>query len=216
MSLSIIILLIVYFIGLFFHLKNTRKRIKEKENVFFKQSEEEEKSLFCFQKNKKQTFKEIKICPKCKNNLSLDEIHRGEQVYIDFLICKNCRFERNISTYWDLGYSTAGDGFRKIPLYHRKIYIIHKEFCPICSREMTKKYGSFHSEIYHCKNNCYKLILFRFYSDEDNMIIEIFGKIFNMQNVSIIDKEMTSQKVQDEINYWKEDEKYLAQVLLNE
>lgn len=87
--------------------------------------------------------------------------------------------------------------------------IVHK--CPICEKELVISINNDWAE--ECNNGCYKL------SFQHSSKVSIFGeeiKLIWPKNKDATDREAIEEfnhKLSERINYWREDYRYLAEIL---
>ncbi|AEO93426.1 gp166 [Bacillus phage G] len=90
----------------------------------------------------------------------------------------------------------------------------YKKTCPICNNKLTKERVNSVRRI-ECPNQCYGY--FRFSSQDElyQVQVRVFGKSFDVYNVIQGNRKTYKQtsNITKEINYWKEDERYLLKLL---
>ncbi|AEO93714.1 gp456 [Bacillus phage G] len=79
--------------------------------------------------------------------------------------------------------------------------------CPICNSELSK------SMLKECVNGCYYLMIY----DKTVFYATVFNETFDISGdeSTIEEKINTINKLYDKINYWKENDKYLTNILSN-
>lgn len=83
--------------------------------------------------------------------------------------------------------------------------------CPICNKKMEiLKYKTMPEEDVSCINDCYSVI-----SRYDQYFVYIFGDFQIMMSKNNIDKEI-EKSIVEKINYWKENDRYLVEILSRE
>ncbi|MDF2534356.1 MAG: hypothetical protein K0R18_513 [Bacillales bacterium] len=83
--------------------------------------------------------------------------------------------------------------------------------CPICNSKMDiSPFVVFKKT---CLNGCYKIDEYEQLDWTDKYYVYFFGKLFIGFNSRDIDKILKEQEVIDQIVYWKENDKYLAELI---
>lgn len=92
--------------------------------------------------------------------------------------------------------------------------IYHQETCPICSQELVVL-GNNIIDSFACDNKCYSLQIYKIgnkvnkIGNKVNRII-IFESVYDFGNIE--SKEIIRQ-IENKINYWKENDRYLIEIL---
>lgn len=102
---------------------------------------------------------------------------------------------------------------------HENIDIFAKDGkCPICNSELSRRTPN-RSFIRYCKNECYKFDSFINSDGSYEYVLSIFGFDFN---VNVENRIMASEAfetisldIKKEIFYWKENERYLAKIMID-
>lgn len=84
--------------------------------------------------------------------------------------------------------------------------------CPICSQELVPKRNANISSFF-CLNKCYILQVYT--AEHTGSIfnrVTIFDSIFDFNNISYRDS-IDHAAIEEKINYWKENERYLMRIL---
>ena len=88
------------------------------------------------------------------------------------------------------------------------------EKCPICGNNIEFQFMSWN---YCKKNRCYAFIQYEDYKDDINININlaIFNKRFEFNSLDDSDYiEKIKNQLIEEIKYWKENDRYLVQILM--
>ena len=88
-----------------------------------------------------------------------------------------------------------------------------KHGCPICEKDLTINLNSYWTT--ECKNGCYKM------SFDKGTIVSVFGEEIKMKwtTAKLTDEEIEDKFkefndiIEEKIKYWKEDYRYLAEIL---
>lgn len=89
--------------------------------------------------------------------------------------------------------------------------VIHKENCPICQTKLIRVDRPLLDPYYICINKCYKLIS---YLRGSHCFVTIFEKQSELNYSSGYEKLKTIvAEVTSQINYWKENDRYLVKIL---
>ncbi|AEO93722.1 gp464 [Bacillus phage G] len=106
----------------------------------------------------------------------------------------------------------------------RKVDIIRctNEICPICQSKLERRYGNIYNLA--CHNGCYDIAMHSkiklnfgvsFFHEKS---YQLYGALRNIDNAiySTDEKFETVYKIYDEINYWKENDRYLMKIIKGE
>lgn len=91
--------------------------------------------------------------------------------------------------------------------------ILHKENCPICQSELVVTSEPSFRSIHLCNNKCYRLVIY--FDDIKTYYVRVFNKSYKLdyKDKRVYHISKVEENIQDEIKYWKKNERYLIKLL---
>lgn len=83
--------------------------------------------------------------------------------------------------------------------------------CPICSNKLRK--NGIVVRMLICDNGCFQIQEYEQHDLSNTCYISVFGKSVAVINTKQLNREYEEGKMYKAINYWKENDRYLAEIL---